>query len=82
MRTCTPCLAWMWHGLAKRLGCGALSGMINVIDLRSHCLSMRRLIPAWVEDDSWEKLAGAFQIDMEVKVRVYRVRRRPAHLCV
>ena len=82
MRTCTPCLAWLWHDLAKRLGCGALSGMINVIDLRSRCLSMRRLIPAWVAEEPWENLAGAIQIDMEVKVRVHRVRRRPAHLCV
>ena len=69
----------LWHDLAKGLGCGALSGMINV-SVRKRRLFMRRLIAAWVEQEAWEKLAGAFWIDMEVKVRVYRVRRRPAHL--
>ena len=39
---------------------------------------MCRLIPAFVEEEAWINLAGEFQIDMQVEVKVHKVRR---HWC-
>lgn len=32
-----------------------------------------RLIPAFVEEEAWINLAGKFEIDMQVEVKVHKV---------
>ena len=36
---------------------------------------MCRLIPAYVEEEAWINLAGEFEIDMQVEVKVHKVQR-------
>ena len=47
---------------------------------------MRRLIPAYVEEEAWINLAFEFEIDMQVEVKVHKVRwlccKHQSHLCL